>query len=325
MPLEADLVYPSVRHYSICLIVQACKGLHAANEKLKDLTTSTAQKPDFWKSEEKLADILEDYAMLLYNIQTQKNTLTDLLMPHVLNPIEDNKEFVDILSHYAITLPGIQLLLATATAETATGFINLRRINSALARLYDTPSAPAVPDVDVIPPTQAPSISFVPVPTTTSLYFVTSSPLVPTTSTTTLTPCPTLQEILSAVEAERPDTPKSTMTVRAAPSTTSSCTTPTHMERGSRYANSRSPRRRRSPSPSIDTRYQRDSPRSPGRRMPCDRVNANRHKVPRRFDSTRPLRASSVRSIISAQDALTSKASRRVPRSLSWKVDASTA
>ncbi|XGW24723.1 hypothetical protein V3C99_006293, partial [Haemonchus contortus] len=60
----------------------------------------------------------------------------DLIVPHVLNPIEDTRRFVDILSYYSITLADIKLLCTTASAVTATTTANLKRINSAIARLH---------------------------------------------------------------------------------------------------------------------------------------------------------------------------------------------
>ncbi|KAK6032502.1 hypothetical protein OSTOST_01313 [Ostertagia ostertagi] len=129
-PTPADLNYPPVKKRT---------KLHTATQKSKSLITDLSTHPEYWKSEEKLAELYEDLLSLLHNIQTQRNTMSDLIIPHVLNPIEDNKEFVDILAHYNVTINyiNIKLICATATAEAATGFLTLKKIDSAIARLHN--------------------------------------------------------------------------------------------------------------------------------------------------------------------------------------------
>ncbi|KAK6011960.1 hypothetical protein OSTOST_22901 [Ostertagia ostertagi] len=99
---------------------------------------------------------------------THRNTLSDLIIPHVLNPIEDNKEFVDILAHYNITINYIKLICATATAETATGFLTLKKINSAIARLHNITLESSLP---------AESIDLNDIPTIEDMHAVTGGPI----------------------------------------------------------------------------------------------------------------------------------------------------
>ncbi|KAK6029667.1 zinc knuckle [Ostertagia ostertagi] len=167
-PTPADLNYPPVKKYTVYLLVQAYKALHTAIQKSKSLITDLSTHSEYWKSEEKLAELYEDLLALLYNIQTHRNTLSDLIIQHVLIPIEDNKEFVDILAHYNITINYIKLICATATAETATGFLTLKKINSAIARLHNITLESSLP---------AESIDHNDIPTVEGMRAVTGGPV----------------------------------------------------------------------------------------------------------------------------------------------------
>ncbi|KAK6014296.1 hypothetical protein OSTOST_20345 [Ostertagia ostertagi] len=76
-------------------------------------------------------------------------------LPHILNSIEDNRLFVDTLDYYTITLAQIKLVCTAATTETAFGFLNLKKICSAIARLRSSTSEQPVPaetlDLEDIP------------------------------------------------------------------------------------------------------------------------------------------------------------------------------
>ncbi|XGW34689.1 hypothetical protein V3C99_018579 [Haemonchus contortus] len=54
----------------------------------------------------------------------------------ILNPTEDNGRFVEILNYSSVTMADIELLCATASAETATAIANLKRINFAIVHLH---------------------------------------------------------------------------------------------------------------------------------------------------------------------------------------------
>ncbi|XGW03194.1 hypothetical protein V3C99_014862 [Haemonchus contortus] len=194
LPTPADLDYPPVKKYSIYLIVQAYKGLHAANQKSKSFVKELSEHVEYWKSEEKLAELYEQLLAILYNIQNHRNTLTDLLIPNVLNPIEDNKELVDMLSHFNVTLCYIKVVCTTATGETATGFLTLKKINSAIARLHNITLESSLP---------AESIDLSDIPTIEEMHAVTGGPV-------PVSPSPLESPETSTAQAVRRTTQKST-------------------------------------------------------------------------------------------------------------------
>ncbi|PIO58950.1 hypothetical protein TELCIR_19599 [Teladorsagia circumcincta] len=131
-PKEVRCDYPPVKDYSICAIIQSYKELHAATEKMRQFTNDLAAHPQYWQSEEKLVQLHDEHLTLLHDLQTNRSTLTDLILPRILNSIEDNRLFVDTLDYYTITLAQIKLVCAAATTETAFGFLNLKKIDSAI-------------------------------------------------------------------------------------------------------------------------------------------------------------------------------------------------
>ncbi|KAK6058348.1 hypothetical protein COOONC_04082 [Cooperia oncophora] len=160
-PTPADLAYPP-----------AYKALHTATEKASTFTRDLANNPDYWKSEEKLAELNEELLTLLYNIQTHRNTLTDILMSFVFNPIEEQREVVDLLNYYNIKVGCLKFVCTAATGEMATGFLTLKKINSAIARLHNITLESSLP------------AETVDIPTSEELQVLTRDPTKPTTQPT---------------------------------------------------------------------------------------------------------------------------------------------
>ncbi|KAK6031873.1 hypothetical protein OSTOST_01958 [Ostertagia ostertagi] len=126
VPTEAEMEYPPIKKYSIYLIIQAYKGLDAATRKLIEFNNSLSQASEEFKNPAKLLKLNEELT--------------------TFSPSEDNKELVDMLSHYHVSIACIKLVCVTASTATAQGYTNLKHIGNALARLYHvdpTSSAPA--------------------------------------------------------------------------------------------------------------------------------------------------------------------------------------
>ncbi|PIO64820.1 hypothetical protein TELCIR_13535, partial [Teladorsagia circumcincta] len=186
-----------------------------------------------------------------YNVQTHRNTLTELIIPHVLNPIKDNRRFVDILHSYTVTIPDIKPLCTTASATTATAVLNMKKINQALARLRKTPSA-LPPSVDAM------EVEDIPISTrTTATSPIQSSSALCTKQTSSVLSLTTTQSSTyvssSAARPQERLIPISPATSTRAPSA------------GTRRSD-RTTRRRRSRSPSTPRHSRRRTTRSPARR-----------------------------------------------------------
>ncbi|KAK6017208.1 hypothetical protein OSTOST_17303 [Ostertagia ostertagi] len=256
-PKAAHLDYAPVKNYSICSIIQSYKGLHAANEKMRQFTNDLAAHPEYWQSVEKLVQLYDEHLTLLHDIQTARSTLTDLILPHILNSIEDNRLFVDTLDYYTITLAQIKLVCTAATTETAFGFLNLKKICSAIARLRSSTSEQPVP---------AETLDLEDIPTIAEYNAVVSRTQ---SSTGTATqPASSTQSsanlLLSSARTRPVEPPSRPEDVLASANSSSSATRPSTTDRRSVRTRHRS-RSRRSRSPAADSHSRRRPSRSPSR------------------------------------------------------------
>ncbi|PIO60797.1 hypothetical protein TELCIR_17698, partial [Teladorsagia circumcincta] len=128
IPSESALDYPPVRSYSLALIVNNFKGLHNSVERLKQFSTDLGNNPSWFQSVHILLDKHQELATLIYNVQSRRNSLADLIFPHVFNPIDDNRDFVDLLAQFHITHSNLTHLLASATTSTSFAYTYLQHI-----------------------------------------------------------------------------------------------------------------------------------------------------------------------------------------------------
>ncbi|PIO64183.1 hypothetical protein TELCIR_14195 [Teladorsagia circumcincta] len=236
-PKEVRNDYPPVKDYSTCAIIQSYKELHAATEKMRQFTNDLAAHPEYWQSEQRLVQLHDEYLTLLHDLQTNRSTLTDLILPHILNSIEDNRLFVDTLDYYTITLAQIKLVCTAATTETAFGFLNLKKISSAIQRLRNSTSEQLLP---------AETLDLEDIPTIAEYNAVVSRTQSSTARTRLVEPQSRPEDVLVSVQSS------------------SSATRPSTTDRRSVRTRHRS-HSRHSRSPKADSRSRRRSPRSPSR------------------------------------------------------------
>ncbi|PIO76576.1 hypothetical protein TELCIR_01360 [Teladorsagia circumcincta] len=132
IPSESDLDYPPIRSYSLALITNNFKGLHQSVERLKQFSTDLGQNPSWFQSVNILLDKHQELATLIYNVQSRRNSLADLILPHVFNPVDDNRDLVDLLAQYHITYSNEVHLLASATTSTSFAYTYLQQIANAI-------------------------------------------------------------------------------------------------------------------------------------------------------------------------------------------------
>uniref|UniRef100_A0A7I4YZB1 CCHC-type domain-containing protein n=1 Tax=Haemonchus contortus TaxID=6289 RepID=A0A7I4YZB1_HAECO len=300
MLTEADLDYPRGEQYPIYLLIQAFKGLHAANKKLQLLTNDLAKHPEYWRAADKPTQLFDEYLTLYYNVQNHRNTLMDLIVPQVLNPIEDTRRFVDILSYYSITLADIKLLCTTASAVTATTALNLKRINSAIARLHG---------IDILQSSvQAPEIEEI-----ATVRDTASSPVDLSSSVTTSTQTTFKSSAASTQTGETSRKPRLARTLSQiwrtsasptpVPSTSARTPSPEYSERSS--SPRRSPHHHRAPV-RLEEHHRQLSPESSGsrhyvpehRRQPSPSFSESRQYVPQHRRSPSPSSSGSRRSVL---------------------------
>uniref|UniRef100_A0A7I4Z0L3 Nucleic-acid-binding protein from transposon X-element n=1 Tax=Haemonchus contortus TaxID=6289 RepID=A0A7I4Z0L3_HAECO len=151
--------------------------------------------------------------------------------------MEDNKELVDMLYHFNVTLSYIKVVCSTATGETATGFLTLKKINSAIARLHNITLESSLP---------AESIDLSDIPTIEEMHAATGGPV-------PVLPTPLESPETSTAQAVRRTTQKSTSDLHIRSSTfittTRRTNTPPHHKK---ITVSLSPRT--SPTPSSSSR-----------------------------------------------------------------------
>ncbi|PIO76079.1 hypothetical protein TELCIR_01849 [Teladorsagia circumcincta] len=154
LPSESDLDYPPVRTYSLALVVHNFKGLHHSVEKLKQFSTDLRNNPSWFQSIHILLDKHQELATLIYNVQSRRNSLADLILPHVFNPIDDNRDFVDLLAQFHITHSKVTHLLASATTSTSFAYFYLQHIVNAIKYNLNISSGKFSTDEEELPTTK---------------------------------------------------------------------------------------------------------------------------------------------------------------------------
>ncbi|PIO64761.1 hypothetical protein TELCIR_13598 [Teladorsagia circumcincta] len=154
LPSESDLDYPPVRNYSLALVVHNFKGLHHSVEKLKQFSTDLGNNPSWFQSIHILLDKHQELATLIYNVQSRRNSLTDLLLPHIFNPVDDNRDFVDLLAQFHITHSKVTHLLASATTSTSFAYTYLQHIVNAIKYNLNISSEKFSTDEEELPTTK---------------------------------------------------------------------------------------------------------------------------------------------------------------------------
>ncbi|KAK6023816.1 hypothetical protein OSTOST_10386 [Ostertagia ostertagi] len=154
IPSESDLDYPPVRNFSLALVVSHFKGLHHSVERLKQFSTDLGSNPAWFQSVVILLDKHQELATLIYNVQSHRNAFADLILPHVFNPIDDNRDFVDLLAQFHITHSNVIHLLASATTSTSFAFTYLQQIANAIKYNLNISSEKFSTNEDEIPTTK---------------------------------------------------------------------------------------------------------------------------------------------------------------------------
>ncbi|PIO69404.1 hypothetical protein TELCIR_08765, partial [Teladorsagia circumcincta] len=154
IPSESALDYPPVRSYSLALIVNNFKGLHNSIERLRQFSTDLGNNPSWFQSVHILLDKHQELATLIYNVQSRRNSLADLIFPHVFNPIDDNRDFVDLLAQFHITHSNLTHLLASATTSTSFAYTYLQHIVNAIKYNLNISSEKFSADEEELPTTK---------------------------------------------------------------------------------------------------------------------------------------------------------------------------
>ncbi|VDO34564.1 unnamed protein product [Haemonchus placei] len=91
---------------------------------------------------------------LLYNAQLRRNTLSDLIIPRIPNPIEDQRVFTDLFAQHSVTLSRFRHILAFATATTSLGYAHLQHIANSIKHNLNVSSESFTSDDDELPTTK---------------------------------------------------------------------------------------------------------------------------------------------------------------------------